>query len=364
MRNIVLFGGAFDPIHLGHINMAKCVSDALDAEVIFIPAKISIWKSESAPVEDKIKMIELSIKDSGFENRFSISRVEADSKEDQTYSIDTVKYFKDKYPEDKLYLLIGQDQVNSFHKWKDASLISKLAQIVFFERLNEQSLNENVKEYNMIGINGEINDISSSDIRELKSLEVSDSVINYIIDNDLYFMKKIKGMMNERRYAHSKSVAKLSYEIAKSNHLNEPKKTLIAGLIHDCGKDLPKDEEKEIMVEHYKEYLEFPRIIYHQFTGEYLANKVFGINDNDILTSIKYHTTGNSNIGDIGLIVYAADKIEPTRGFDSRDLIDAMKQDLYTGFDKVMKANIEYFNEKEIEYKNPLTLACIKQYCK
>ena len=104
MRNIILFGGAFDPIHLGHLNMAKAASETLDAEVIFIPAKISVWKNESAPIEDKIKMIELAIKDYGY-NRFSLSRYEADSKSDINYSIDTVHHFKSIYPNDCLYLL-------------------------------------------------------------------------------------------------------------------------------------------------------------------------------------------------------------------------------------------------------------------
>ena len=77
-----------------------------------------------------------------------------------------------------------------------------------------------------------------------------------------------------------------------------------------------------------------------------------------------YHTTGNSNIGDIGLIVYSADKIEPTRGFDSTDLINAMKRSVREGFKTVMKANIEYYNQKNINYLNPLTKACIDQYLK
>ena len=64
MRNIILFGGAFDPIHIGHLAMAKAASEKFDADVIFIPAKISVWKKTSgATVNERIKMIELAIKD-------------------------------------------------------------------------------------------------------------------------------------------------------------------------------------------------------------------------------------------------------------------------------------------------------------
>ncbi len=364
MSKIILFGGAFDPIHLGHLNMAKYASDKLDAKVIFIPAKISVWKSESAPIEDKIKMIELAIKDSGKEDFFIVSRYEADLPNDVNYSIDTVKHFKETYKNDEIYLLIGTDQVNSFHKWKDASELAKLARIIYFERTGYALNEENIKKYEMMKIDGEINDINSSDIRSLKDLSISDSVIEYIIYNDLYFMNKIKYMMSSGRYIHSKSVAKLSYEIAKANHVDEPKKALIAGLIHDCAKELNKEAELKIMKEHFSEYLYLPQIIYHQFVGAYIAEKEFGITDKVILDAIKYHTTANSNMSDIGLILYCTDKIEPTRGFYSEDLIKSMKSSIKQGFKDVMKSNIEYYDRHGIDYRNPLTVACLEQYYK
>ena len=364
MSKIILFGGAFDPIHLGHLNMAKCASEKLDAKVVFIPAKISVWKNESAPIEDKINMIELAIKESGKEESFGVSRYEADLPNEVNYSIDTVKHFKEVYKNDEIYLLIGTDQVNSFHKWKDASELAKLAQIIYFERSGYQLDAENIQKFGMIRIDGEINDVNSSDIRSLKNLSIPDSVIEYIIDNDLYFMNKIKGMMSSGRYIHSKSVAKLSYEIAKANNVKDPKKALIAGLVHDCAKELDRDTEKKIMEEYFSEYMYLPRIIYHQFTGAYLAEKEFGITDKVILDAIKYHTTANSGMSDVGLIIYCTDKIEPTRGFDSENLINSMKSSIKQGFKDVMKSNIEYYDRHGINYRNPLTVACLDQYYK
>ena len=51
--NRIIFGGAFDPVHSGHINMALKAAKELDGEVIFVPARISVWKDVSAPIEDK-----------------------------------------------------------------------------------------------------------------------------------------------------------------------------------------------------------------------------------------------------------------------------------------------------------------------
>ena len=78
----------------------------------FIPARISVWKNDSAPIEDKIRMIELAIEG---EERMHLSRFEADSDKDINYSIDTVKYFKNEHQDSTLYFLIGTDQVNEFH---------------------------------------------------------------------------------------------------------------------------------------------------------------------------------------------------------------------------------------------------------
>ena len=361
MKNIVLFGGAFDPIHNGHINMALEASTQLDADIFFIPARISIWKSESAPIEDKIKMVELAIKDYP---RLHLSRYEADSKSEVNYSIDTVKHFKKEYPDSNIYYLIGTDHVNSFHKWKDAKQLSKLAKIVYFKRPDMVVDENNVKEFKMVEISGSLKDESSTEIRELKSLDTPDSVIDYIINNRLYFMKRIASYMSEKRLVHTISTAKLSYEISLANNLKDAKKALIAALLHDIGKEMPMSEQKAIMEKHFKEYVSYPPVIYHQFIGAYLVEKDFGITDPVILDAIKYHTTANSNMSDVAIIVHCADKIEPTRGFESKNLINGLKSSLMNGFVEVLKSNVEYYLRHNIDYKNDLQMACLNQYLK
>lgn len=364
MKKIVLFGGAFDPIHNGHINMAIEASRALDADIFFIPARISVWKSDSAPIEDKINMIELAIKSSKCEDRLHVSRFEAYSTKDINYSIDTVKYFKNEFKDAELYFLIGTDQVNSFHKWKDSEELARLAKIIYFNRPGLELDKNNIQKYGMVEINGELYPVSSSDIRELKSLDTPDSVINYIIDNNLYFMNKIKSYMNPQRFIHSVSTARLSYEIAKANNLKDAHKAMIAGLLHDIGKDMPMEEQKRIMVEHFAQYVDYPPVIYHQFIGAYLAEKDFKIDDPVILDAIKYHTTANSKMSEVAIIVHCADKIEPTRNFDSNYLIETLKSSLMDGFVETLKSNVEYYERRNIDYRNDLQMACLNQYLK
>lgn len=361
MKNIVLFGGAFDPIHNGHINMALNASKILNADVFFIPAKVSVWKNNSVEINHKVQMINLAISNYP---RLYIDLYEANSKEETNYTIDTVKHFKNAFPDANLYLLIGTDQVNKFHLWKEAKLIAKLVHIIYYDRPNFDSDVLNIKKFNMSKIDGQEFKISSTDIKSLKSLDLPISVIKYIIDNNLYFVSKIKSYLTVDRFKHSVEVAKLAYQIAEKNNLKIKYDCFIAGLLHDIGKNIDKSTANQIMLKNYKRYIDLPLPIHHQFISHYLAKNDFEITNEDILNAIQFHTTGNSTMSDMGKIVYAADKIEPTRGFDSKWLINAIEVNLNDGFSTILKDNVKYFESNNKQYKNELMLGCLKSYLK
>lgn len=358
MKNIILFPGSFDPIHIGHLEMAKKASELLNADVIFVPAVISVWKTDSAPFVHKMNMIELMIKN---EERFSVSDYENTTGKEINYSIDTVRYFKSIYPEDNLYLLIGEDQVNAFHKWKEAKEISNIAKIIFFQRPDIEIDMNNYNTFNMKELTGVLIDASSSNIRELKVLDTSDEIVDYIAENRLYYMSEISKRITEERMNHSIEVAKLARLIAEKNNLDKST-AYIAGLLHDVGKSPNKAYLEEEMTKHYKDYLDIPAFSYHQFVGEYVAKHVFNIEDEEVLKAIKFHATGCGNMSTLGKIVYSSDKIEPTRGFDSSDLIKACLENCEAGFVEVLRANREYLTSCKKDINNRLTAECFAQY--
>ncbi len=357
--NIIIFGGAFDPIHNGHMNMALKAQKTLDGDVFFVPAPISVWKESSVPIEDKINMLELAIKDNP---HFHIDTFEADSGKKVNYSIDTVRHYKKVYPNDNLFFLIGTDQVNKFHKWKDADKIAELAQVIYYDRPDEPLQNENIKKYHMLRIEGDGIVVSSTDYRELKSLKVPDEVLYYIGEHRLYNVKTMQQYISDKRLDHCLSVAKLAYEIAKANHLEHPHRYYAAALFHDVGKLRDPQKEKEIVDKYYPKYSNMPEFSYHQFVSAYIAENVFGVSDPSMLNAIRFHATGNDNMDLMAKIVYAADKIEPTRAFDSSELIKAMMKDAETGFITVLKANKEFLEKHRGDINNPLTSKCFNKY--
>ena len=354
--NKIIFGGAFDPIHLGHINMALVASKHFDADVIFVPSPIAIWKNSSAPIEDKIEMINLSIKKYP---RFSIDLFEVESGKELNYSISTVRYFKDKYPKDEIYYLIGSDQVNEFHRWKSCEEIAKLAHIIFFSRPNFNEKEENIKKFDMQEIVGKTMNISSSDIRSLKCLKIDDEVIKYIENHNLYYISKVRSFIQDKRYSHSLAVANLAYQIAKAHHRKNKDQYYIAGLLHDIGKETGNTK---IMAEHFSNYLDLPPFAYHQFIGSYIAKTEFNITNHSVLKAIKFHATGNKQMDLLGQVIYAADKIEPTRDYNSNYMIEAMMNDISQGFKLVLSENKKFLEENRQNINNRLTMNCFAYF--
>ncbi|MCQ2814743.1 MAG: nicotinate (nicotinamide) nucleotide adenylyltransferase [Bacilli bacterium] len=354
----IIFGGAFDPIHLGHTNMAELASKQFNADVIFVPAKIAIWKEQSVDSKHKLKMIELAVK--GHKN-FVIDDFEIKS-EGVCYTIDTLRHFLKKYPNEKLYLLIGVDQVNKFDAWKCADEISNIAQIIYYSRPRYKANAKIVSKYNMQPINGAGIDISSSDIRSLKDIALDEEVIKYIEKNNLYYIPRVKSYLSESRFNHCVSVAHLAYKIALTNKLENSGSYYIAGLLHDIGKDISDEQKNTIMNAYFKEYVSFGKWSYHQFVGSYLAKNDFKITSTSILNAIMFHATGSDSMDILAKVIYASDKIEPSRGFDSSDLIKSMMQNPEIGFLTVLNANKIFLTSQNKDIYNNLTYKCFKKY--
>lgn len=126
---ICLFGGTFDPPHIGHLLIAQTVCEAENFDkIIFIPAYQPPHKTEITPVDDRLKMLKIAVK--GNPN-FEISDIEI-KRGGVSYTIDTVKGVKKELGTDKkdLFYLIGSDSLLDFHNWKDPKDILDECQVI------------------------------------------------------------------------------------------------------------------------------------------------------------------------------------------------------------------------------------------
>ncbi|MCD6093245.1 MAG: nicotinate-nucleotide adenylyltransferase [Candidatus Omnitrophica bacterium] len=182
---IGILGGAFDPIHLGHLLLAEKAREKLSlAKVIFIPCFISPFKKEIVSSSQRYKMVCLAISDNPF---FVVSKLEIKRK-GVSYSIDTVRELKKRYPRDEFFFILGSDSWGQFSSWKDSDELLKLIRFAVMERKGF-SLRENGS---ILRISGEVLPISSSQIRERvkqnKSIRylVPERVRRYILRKGLY----------------------------------------------------------------------------------------------------------------------------------------------------------------------------------
>lgn len=361
MNKILLFGGSFDPIHNGHLALVNIAYQSLNIdECYFIIAKNPRWKDPTTTPNQRLEMLQKALSPYPY---FKISLIEYNSEEEVNYTFDTINKLGN-FENNKYYYLIGADQLDLLDKWYNIDKLSKMVQFVCYKRLNHQINEINLKKYNCILLDNELFDISSTMIRNLEKLDTPKVVIDYIIDNNLYFMKKVKRLYSEKRFIHALSVANLAYDIALANKVDE-NKAFIAGLLHDISKILSIEQSEELINSRFKEVpSKVGKWAYHQFTGSYLAQVMFDVKDIDIINSIKYHSTGRENMSKLEKIIYCADKLDPTRGWDSSTLIEECKKDIDQAFIQVLIDNIKYFRANNVNYSNEYTLKCFKYYLK
>ncbi|PIW70492.1 MAG: nicotinate (nicotinamide) nucleotide adenylyltransferase [Ignavibacteriales bacterium CG12_big_fil_rev_8_21_14_0_65_30_8] len=189
MKGIGIFGGTFDPIHLGHLICAQYVFETRELEkIIFVPCNKSPHKKDiiSANSNNRIEMIKLSISEIPY---FVCSDFEI-KQDDISYTVDTLIHFKKKY--ENLELIIGEDNFNTFNSWKDPNKIIELAKVIVLKRDRRENHQENIYEKSVVYLDSPNIEISATNIRNrIKNKQsinflVPEKVQNYIYDNNLY----------------------------------------------------------------------------------------------------------------------------------------------------------------------------------
>jgi nicotinate-nucleotide adenylyltransferase len=132
-KRIGIFGGSFDPIHLGHLLIAEQFRNELSLDMVkFIPAKISPFKLDYTPTADKhrLEMIKLAV---GANPHFELDPIEI-QRGGVSYTVDTIEQLQVSEPQASWYLLIGADSLKDFRKWKSPDRLLSLVHLVVAHR--------------------------------------------------------------------------------------------------------------------------------------------------------------------------------------------------------------------------------------
>ena len=133
--------------------------------------------------------------------------------------------------------------------------------------------------------------------------------------------KKLKECLSAERYLHSIGTMEMAVELAKRFNCDE-EKAQVAGLLHDCAKCKPNEELKKYF-DSFEEYEKISYKTWHAPVGAIVANQEYGVEDEEILSSIRWHTVGKKDMTDFEKIIFLADKIETrTREKEFREKIE------------------------------------------
>jgi nicotinate-nucleotide adenylyltransferase len=336
-ERIGFMGGSFNPIHERHLAIAACALDeARLNRVVFLPTGNPPHKHEGlADAEHRFEMTRLAVMR---EPRFTASRAEID-REGIIYTVDTLTLFRKQWPDAELFYIIGEDTLLELPNWRSPDQLFTLCTFLVCRRHTQNAANHPlVKQLEARGarftyLSLPPMDISASDVRAQLAQGLTPDVLppqvmEYIRIMGLYgvtpspagaaaMYPMLRSALSEKRLLHSLLVSATARRLARIHGLDEDQCAL-AGLIHDCAKCMPLQTLQRVAKEHRllvdKETLASENML-HGPVGTVLAETEYGVRDPNILSAIRCHTTGRVGMLPTDMVLYLADKIEPSRRY-------------------------------------------------
>ena len=419
---IAVLGGSFNPIHIGHLHLADSAIRAFGFDrILLVPANISPFKQNACTIDTGLsgkktaqkRKKTLTQADSAKELNFGataadrldmiLSSITADpgiAVEDLelrrggiSYTIDTVKEIINRYqpegnlgpdrfrqsiPMGKPALILGDDLIADFSKWKDAKKLAQITDIIIARRMvNPRKIKF---PYPHLMLNNEVMDISSAMIRERIA---KGNAWHYLVppgarviieDRGLYLPaqtksngdgtngrmdKKITGgliaqveeaarlSLSAKRFIHSRNTALMARDLALRYNLDADA-AYLAGIAHDMAKNRSSDLE-------------------HGKKAAVLLQTRFNIHNKEVLEAVEIHTTGKPGMKDLAKVVFIADKIEFSRPGEHtklRDMAAGKVKGNTINLDKlfyaVLKNNISWLKEAGIK-ASKITLRLLEE---
>ncbi len=390
MKKVGIMGGTFDPIHISHLILGETAYEQFSLDkVLFLPAGNPPHKRNRKGGASDLERVEMVRRAIAGNSHFQLCLDEMDAS-DYSYTYRTLERMKAEHPDTEFYFIVGADSLFDFEKWKEPARICQAASILVAVRdhIDDERLSRKMKEleeklgghfYRLYSTNLDISSKMIRDwIRRKKTVRyyVPEPVLAYIADRHIYGMESTleetegQGKEKIRQMSGQYDLKKIEEKLEK--HLDEDRmrhtrgvmytaaslamvygcsleKAQVAGLLHDCAKCIPNKKKLKMCLENQipmTEYEEANPFILHAKLGAFLARQKYGVDDEQILDAITWHTTGKPDMSLLDKIIYLADYIEPGRDKASRlpYIRKLAFQDLDECMYQVLKDTLEYLS--------------------
>ena len=345
-QSIGILGGTFNPIHTGHIRLARYVRENLRLDqVLIIPDRIPPHKEADGLLPGKARL-ELCRIACGPYPELEVSDMEL-KREGPSYTVDTLTALKEQFPGAEFTLIVGSDMFLTIDTWKNSGEIFKLARICTGarEKADILRLEEKKRELERLGASCVLLDlpvfqVSSTQLRRAAALGADEDYLSAwmpeaaartVLERGYYqsgepeqdpeclrFVPLLKDRLSPRRLFHCRCVADMSQEMAERFFPGrvDPKRARLAGLLHDICREEPGEAQLALIRREGLEWdptlFETPSV-WHGFAGAVLLKERFGILDEELLNAIRYHTTGRKDMSPLEKIVFLADAVSIDR---------------------------------------------------
>ena len=365
MERVGIYGGTFNPPHIGHIRAAEYALSSLNLNrLLMIPSCISPHKvlpAESASPEQRLTMLQIATA--------SIPGIEVSDLElrrgNISYTWETVEQVKKTCCDAELVLFMGTDMFLSFHNWKNPERIIKNAALAVFyrgdkeekEKIQAQKTAMEAMGATVYTVENPITEISSTDLRRMLVFGCADPFLSpglgdYIRLQKLYgtgrdyknlpidqLEQTVKTLLKPQRVAHVLGCCQTAGELAEL-YGADPVDAKRAALLHDVTKALDGPLQLTLCSEYGIKLDDFsyhnPKTL-HALTGSLVAERIFGENP-AVVAAIRSHTTGKAAMNTLEKIIYVADYMEPNRDFPG---VEQLRSLAYTDLDRALKLGLE-----------------------
>ena len=380
---IGIYGGTFNPPHLGHMAAAKTATKVLGLDkLILIPAATPPHKPlpEGSPTaQQRLDMVRLMADNLGMPGVAEVSTMELE-REGKSYTSDTLAALREQYPNDELWLLMGTDMFLTLQNWHEPHSILSMASICAFGRTEQdgEALFAPQREYLQKTFNATVTTITLPGLVDVSSTQLRDvldegqgeeylcpAVYGYILLNGLYGtradLKQLDlpqlracsySMVRAKRIPHIRGTEEEAVRLAARWGVDETPARR-AAILHDCTKYLELNEQVAICRRFGVELDELEQRavkLLHSKTGACIAKHIFGETE-QVYQAIFWHTTGKPDMSMLEKVIYLADYIEPTRDFDG---VEPLRRLAYEDIDKALLMGMEMTIEEMKQRGSPI----------
>ena len=365
MERIGIYGGTFNPPHIGHIGAAKQAVSALGLDkLLLIPDRIAphkVMPKDSASPEQRLAMLRLAVADCP---QIQVSDIEL-RREGPSYTYVTVEQLREQYPDAKLYLLMGTDMFLSFHTWRNPERILQNVTLAVFYRgergeaaaIAERKAQMEAEGHETCLVKNDVTAISSTQLRRLLAFRCADAFLphgvgDYIRQHGLYetaadqknlSMEELEAvvirLLNPNRVAHVLGCRDMAVALAERWGADVTDAAR-AGILHDITKAIDGPLQLTLCAAYGKILDDFSRRYpktLHALTGSLVAERIFGENK-AVVSAIEWHTTGRADMTLLEKIVYIADYVEPNRTIPG---VEKLRELAFADLDAALKLGLE-----------------------